>query len=162
MGLVAKHYGGEAESRPGPTLAAEHLAAEHVETEDLAEHNRRFARPPAEAVDFHWEAPENWDRVFCLEEERVSVCEYRDKSLHLFWGLQELEWREVEVRPATARACAATVSAEPALEAARGCPWRRGWNLSFSAPPKKSSGRAEGEEGSPLPPDPRPPRGHFF
>ena len=145
---------------------------------------------PAEAVDFHWDAPEDLDRVFCLEEERVlaedwvvrchnrllqvkpgvvaglapgkrvSVCEYRDGSLHLFWGLQELEWREVEVRPAAPVRPPSRRSRHWKPPADH--PWRRGWNLSPPAPPNKSSGSAEGERGSPLPPDPHPPRGHFY
>jgi transposase len=167
-------------------------ANRYLETEYLAEHNRRFARPPAEAVDFHWEAPEDLDRVFCLEEERVlaedwvvryhnrllqvkpgvvaglapgkrvSVCEYRDGSLHLFWGLQELDWREVEVRPATPAPAPPPSRRNRPWEPPADHPWRRGWNLSPPAPPKKSSGSAEGERGSPLPPDPHPPRGHFY
>ena len=104
-------------------------ANRYVDEEYLPEHNRRFAREAAQVVDFHWEAPADLDRVFCLEEERVlsedwvvryrnrllqveqdggdypragsqvTVCEYRDGSLHLFQGAKELVWREIAGRP---------------------------------------------------------------
>lgn len=100
----------------------------YLEAEYLPEHNQRFAREAAQAVDFHWEAPADLDGVFCLEQERVlsedwvvryrnrwlqvqngepcprpgsqvRVCEYRDGSLHLFHDSQELRWREIAERP---------------------------------------------------------------
>lgn len=164
-------------------------ANRYLEAEYLPEHNRRFARQPAEEVDFHWEAPEDLDRVFALEEERVvapdwvvryrnrllqlkpgvaglapgkrvSVCEYRDGSLHLFWGTQELEWREIEARaavPAPPPQPRRVARHKPAADH----PWRRGFAVSPPAPPI-SGRRAEGEGESPFPRTPIPLRGHFY
>jgi hypothetical protein len=103
-------------------------ANRYLEQEYLPEHNRRFAKPAAHGVDFHWEAPADLDGVFCLQQERklsedwvvryqnrllqvekngeehpvagsqVTVCEYRDGNLHLFEGQRELIWREITAR----------------------------------------------------------------
>lgn len=130
-------------------------ANRYLEQEYLPEHNRRFARAPAAGVDFHWEAPEDLDGVFCLEEERVlaedwvvryqnrwlqveagqqawvkaggkvRVCEYRDGSLHLWAGERELCWHEIAERPAPAPAPKPVARPRAPRKPAADHPWRR-------------------------------------
>jgi len=64
-------------------------ANRYLEQEYLAEHNRRFARPPAATEDFHRPAPSaaQLDRIFRLESERVIsndwVISYNGRGLQL-------------------------------------------------------------------------------
>jgi transposase len=61
----------------------------YLETEYLAEHNRRFARAAAKAEDYHRRAPRatELDRIFRLESERTisndGVVRYRNRWLQL-------------------------------------------------------------------------------
>jgi len=64
-------------------------ANRYLEQEYLAEHNRRFARPPVGKEDFHRPAPTaaQLDRIFRLQSERVIsndwVIRYNGRSLQL-------------------------------------------------------------------------------
>jgi transposase len=64
---------------------ANRYLAEHY----IAEHNRRYARPAAEAADYHRRRPtaRQLDQVFCLEEDRVVsedwVVRYKNRLLQL-------------------------------------------------------------------------------
>ena len=64
---------------------ANRYLAEH----SIAEHNRRYARPAAEAADYHRRRPtaRQLDQVFCLEEDRVVsedwVVRYKSRLLQL-------------------------------------------------------------------------------
>ncbi len=61
----------------------------YLEEHCLDEHNRRYARPAAEAADYHRRRPttRQLDEVFCLEEERVVsedwVVSYKNRRLQL-------------------------------------------------------------------------------
>lgn len=132
-------------------------ANRYLQQEYLPEHNRRFAKQPAHAVDFHLEPPADLDRVFCLEEGRtlsqdwvvryrgrllqvgkdgeqypcagsqVTVCEYRDGSLHLFQGAKELAWREIAERPQPAPVEAKRPPRRSHWKPPSDHPWRRGF-----------------------------------
>lgn len=54
-------------------IADYEAANRYLEEQYLAEHNAKFARQPAAGADFHRRAPRrrDWERVFCLEHERV-------------------------------------------------------------------------------------------
>src|SRR5207253_1188708 len=64
---------------------ANRYLAEHY----IAEHNRRYTRPAAEAADYHRRRPtaRQLDQVFCLEEDRVVsedwVVRYKNRLLQL-------------------------------------------------------------------------------
>jgi hypothetical protein len=54
------------------SIASYEEANRFLEEHYLAEHNRRFRRPAAEAGDYHRRQPtaRQLDEIFCLEEER--------------------------------------------------------------------------------------------
>src|ERR1700737_551081 len=70
-------------------IARQEAAHVYLETEYLAEHNRRFARAAAKAEDYHQRAPRaaELDRIFCLEKERTisndGVVRYQNRWFQL-------------------------------------------------------------------------------
>jgi len=71
------------------SIASYEEANRFLEEHYLAEHNRRFRRPAAEAADYHRRRPtaRQLDQIFCLEEERVVsedwVVRYKNRLLQL-------------------------------------------------------------------------------
>ena len=70
-------------------IATKEAANAYLRQRYLPEHNRRFARPPADDDDFHLAAPKRGelDRTFCLAQERVIgndwVVHYEGRLLQL-------------------------------------------------------------------------------
>lgn len=70
-------------------IADYEAANRYLDEHYLADHNRRYARPPASAVDYHGRRPtmRQLDEVFWLEEERVVsadwVVSYKTRLLQL-------------------------------------------------------------------------------
>ena len=70
-------------------IASFEEANQYLQQEYLPEHNRRFAKAPAQPADYHRPVPPGLDlrRVFCLEEERVVsqdwVVRYNNRLLQL-------------------------------------------------------------------------------
>ena len=65
---------------------ANRYLAEH----SIAEHNRRYARPAAEAADYHRRRPtaRQLDQVFCLEEDRVVRVDWVVRYKNRLWQLE--------------------------------------------------------------------------
>jgi hypothetical protein len=82
-GTRAWHSSGSAEAGIADYDDANRYLGEHY----IAEHNRRYARPAAEAADYHRRRPtaRQLDQVFWLEEERVVsedwVVRYKNRLL---------------------------------------------------------------------------------
>ena len=66
----------------------------YLEAEYLAEHNRRFARPPARPEDYHRRAPNaaELDRIFCLESERVIGKDWVVRYENRFFQVEGESW----------------------------------------------------------------------
>ena len=135
-------------------IATQAQANTYLEAEYLAEHNRRFARPAAQAEDYHRRAPRaaELDRIFRLESERTISQDWVVRYENRFFQLQAqsryyapaqgkvvvyegrdtsiaIEYRGhalpwQEIQPA------ARPSAQPALK-----PAQRGFTLGPAAPP---------------------------
>ena len=62
-----------------PASITSYEAANHYLADSyIADHNRRFAREASPSVDFHRQcpSPEQLDRTFCLERERVVAADW--------------------------------------------------------------------------------------
>ena len=119
----------------------------------LAEHNRRYARPAAEAADYHRRRPtaRQLDEVFWLEEKRVVsedwVVRYHNRLLQL--ERQSQHWA-----PASSRVLVRENEAgEVAIH-------YRGQHLMFREvqPASKALSEGRGAAPSPAPPSPKPSR----
>ena len=128
------------------------VANRYLEEHYLAEHNRRFARAAASAVDYHRRRPttRQLDEVFWLEEERVVsedwvVC-YKNRRLQL--ERQSQHWAPAKSRVAVRENPAGVIAVH-----------YRGQRLAFRELPRASTalGRGRGHAPSPAPPSPRPP-----
>src|SRR6266542_3984778 len=132
--------------------AANRFLEEHY----LAEHNRRFARQPAEEADYHRRRPtaRQLDEIFWLEEERVVsqdwVVRYNNR-------LQQLERQSQHWAPAKSRVVVRENEAgEIAIH-------YRGRSLSFrEIPAFTERSRARGAAPSSAPPSPSPTRWHAY
>ena len=119
----------------------------------IAEHNRRYARPAAEAADYHRRRPtaRQLDPVFWLEEERVVsedwVVRYKNRLLQL--ERQSQHWA-----PAKSRVLVRENQAGEVAILYRGQP------LAFRELPRASATLSEGRGAapSPAPPSPKPNR----
>ena len=128
-------------------------ANEYLEGCYLAEHNRRYARPAAEAADYHRRRPtaRQLDAVFWLEEERVVsedwVVRYHNRVLQL--ERQSQHWA-----PARSRVLVRENEAGEVAMDYRG--QRLGFREHTGLGPQHREAR--GSAPSPAPPSPNPPR----
>ncbi len=128
-----------------------------LEQHYIAEHNRRFARPPAEAADYHRRRPtvRQLDEIFWLEEERVVsedwVVRYQNRLLQL--QRQSRHWAPAKSRVVVRE----NEAGELAIH-------YRGQRLGFREllPASKAMSEGRGAAPSSAPPSPRPTRWHSY
>ena len=126
-----------------------------LEEHYIAEHNRRFARPPAEQADYHRRQPtaRQLDEVFWLEEERVVsqdwVVRYKNRLLQL--ERQSRHWAPSRSRVTVRENEAGAIAIH-----------YRGQRLGFREllPASTRMSEARGAAPSSAPPSPRPTRWH--
>ncbi len=121
----------------------------YLEEHYLAEHNRRYARPAAEAADYHRRRPtaRQLDEVFWLEEERVVS---EDWVVHYKNRLLQLERQSQHWAPAKSRV---RVRENEAGEVAI---HYRGQRLMFRELKAASKALSEGRGAAPSPAPPSP------
>ena len=130
-------------------IANYHQANAYLDEHYLAEHNQRYARPAAEAADYHRRRPtaQQLDEVFWLEEERVVsedwVVRYHNRLLQL--ERQSQHWA-----PAKSRV---RVRENEAGEVAI---YYRGQRLGFRELKAASTALGEGRDSAPSPAPPSP------
>ena len=141
-------------------ISSAEQANEFLESEYLPEHNRRFAKAPAEPEDFHRKAlgKRQLREVFRLETERtigsdwvvryenrflqvkrqskyapakskVTVCEWQDGTIEIYYREQKLKWEEISERPPAIREASSQPRPNRQSHAKPGAehPWRRGY-----------------------------------
>lgn len=138
-------------------IASYEEANRFLEQHYIAEHNRRFARPPAEAADYHRRRPtvRQLDEIFWLEEERVVsedwVVRYQNRLLQL--QRQSRHWAPAKSRVVVRE----NEAGELAIH-------YRGQRLGFREllPASKAMSGGRGAAPSSAPPSPRPTRWHSY
>jgi transposase len=139
------------------SIASYEEANRFLEEHYLAEHNRRFRRPAAEAADYHRRRPtvRQLDEIFCLEEERVVsedwVVRYKNRLLQL--ERQSRHWA-----PAKSRVVVRENEAGEIAICYRG--QRLGFRELLRASTKMSEER--GPAPSSAPPSPNPTQSHSY
>src|SRR5258708_16757928 len=122
----------------------------YLEEHYLDEHNRRYARPAAEAADYHRRRPtaRQLDQVFWLEEERVASEDWVVRYNH---RLLQLERQSQHWAPAKSRVLGRE------NEAGKIAIHYRGQRLGFRDLKAASTALSEGRGAAPPPPPPPPP-----
>lgn len=138
-------------------IASYEQANRFLEANYIAEHNRRFARPPAEEADYHRRRPtaRQLEEVFWLEEERVVsedwVVRYKNRLLQL--ERQSQHWAPAKSRVVVRENEAGAIAIH-----------YRGQPLGFRelSPASTKMREERGAAPSSAPPSPNPTRRHSY